>query len=288
VRVAFATCSLLPDGFEDDRATARLLGADFCVWDDPAVEWDRYDRVVLRSVFDYQHRVDLFLEWCRSVGPRRLRNSPDLVEFNADKRYLSTLGLPIVPTTFLAPGEALPDQDGEFVIKPHVSAGARDTGRFSVATRAEACALVDRIHARGSIALVQPYLSDVDARGETSLVVFGGRLSHVLRKRAVLRRDEVAPVAKEGPARGLGVAQAMLEEDLVLPGEANERERDLGERSLAVLSERFRVPLYLRVDLARGDDAEPVVMELEAIEPALYLASDPSAAERFATAVRAS
>ena len=119
------------------------------------------------------------------------------------------------------------------------SAGARDTGCFSLATHEAPRALIERIRARGGVALVQPYLSSIDRRGETALVYFGGELSYVLRKRALLYPDEVAPMAREGLGFQLGVAQAMFEEDLVVPGEADPAERELAERVLAELTDRF-------------------------------------------------
>jgi hypothetical protein len=287
MRVAFATCSQLPDGWTDDLEAAALLEADFCVWDDPAVDWRRYDRVVVRSVFDYQHRVEEFLDWSRQIGASRLRNSPELVAFNADKRYLAELSLPTIPTMFVAPGDPLPALRGEVVVKPHVSAGARDTGRFGPAAHDGAIALLERIRSRGCVALVQPYLAEIDRLGETALVFFAGRLSHVLRKRAVLRADEVAPPAREGAAGELGVAAAMLEEDLVVAGEADAAQIELAQRALGELRERFGTPLFLRVDLVDDGFGAPVVMELEAIDPVLYMASCPGAAASFAAAVAA-
>jgi glutathione synthase/RimK-type ligase-like ATP-grasp enzyme len=243
---------------------------------------------VLRSVFTYQHHVDEFLAWCRAVGSERLRNSPDLVTFSADKLYLSELSAPTIPTAFVAPGDPLPELRGEIVVKPNVSSGARDTGRFTPATHDDAVSLIEQINARGRVALVQPYMSSVDGAGETALVFFGGELSHVLRKRAVLRPDEIAPIAREGFARQLGVAQAMLEEDLVAPAEASPAELALAEGVVAEVAERFGTPLFLRVDLVRDGRDAPVLIEIEAIDPLLYLGSSPGAAERFVAAVRAS
>jgi hypothetical protein len=288
MRVAFATCSLVPDGWPDDRETAALLGAEFRSWDDATVGWDCYDRVILRSVFTYQHRTDEFLEWCRAIGAKRLRNLPELVTFSADKRYLSELSVPTIPTAFIRPDDPLPTLEGEVVVKPNISAGARDTGRFRPAVHGEATALIDRIRARGAVAMVQPYMSSVDRRGETAFVFFAGELSHVLRKRAVLRPDEVAPVAHRGFARELGVAQAMLEADLVALGHAESAEHALAERVLAEVVERFETPLFLRVDLVRDTSDAPILIEIEAIDPLLYLAASPGAAHRFAAAVRAS
>jgi glutathione synthase/RimK-type ligase-like ATP-grasp enzyme len=274
----------MAEGSDDDCEAAELLGADFCVWDDETVDWNAYDRVVLRSVWDYSRRALEFLGWCRSVGPARLRNRPELVAFSADKRYLTQLSVPSVPTRFVSPGEAAPVFDGEVVVKPNVSAGARDTGRFGPAKHAEALALIDRIQASGRVALVQPYLPAVDVRGETAVVFIGGELSHVLHKRAVLGPDEIAPVA----GNELAVAAAMLRDDLVRAGSADAAQRALAIALHAEISDRFESPLYLRIDLIDGPDGVPLVLELEAIEPSLYLTVSPGASERLARAVRVS
>jgi hypothetical protein len=288
MRVAFATCSLVPDGWPDDYEAASLLNADFQSWDGPDVDWNRYDRVVLRSVFTYQHRVEAFLAWCRAIGPERLRNVPDLAAFNADKRYLAELSVPSIPTTFVGANDPLPELRGEVVVKPNVSAGARDTGRFTPATHREAFALIDRIREDGRVALVQPYMSSVDTAGELAFVFFGDRLSHVLRKRPVLRPDEVAPIAREGFPRELGVAQAMLDDNLVLAGKAAPAEHALAERVFAEVADTFGTPLFLRVDLVRDPTDAPILIEIEAIDPLFYFALAPGASARFAAAVRAS
>jgi hypothetical protein len=283
VRVAFATCSELPEGSPDDAQAAAALGADAAVWDDPAVDWDAYDRVILRSTWDYTFGVDAFVEWCHAVGRERLRNDADVVAFNADKRYLGELSCPSVPTVFLAPGEPLPAWDGEIVVKPNVSAGARNTGRFGAAVAEDARALVARIHASGRTALVQPYLRSVDSRGEMALVFIAGELSHELHKRPVLAPDEVAPVIA-GP---LAVARAMLDENLVVSRAAADDERAMARAIIDEVSERFGVPLYARVDMVREDGGRPLLLELELIEPRLYFEQAPGAAGRFAAAVLA-
>lgn len=282
--IAFATSRALPGGWEDDRGAARLAGAEFAVWDDPAVDWEAYERVVIRSAWDYSRRVEEFLAWCAAVGPGRLRNVPELVAFDADKRYLGELRARTAPTTFVAPGDPLPELRGEVVVKPNVSAGARDTGRFGPATHADALALIERIRASGRVAIVQAYLADVDRRGETALVFIAGELSHVLRKRPVLRGEGVAPLGEDEH----GPAAAMLEDDLVRPGTAEPAQREFAEAVVAEVAERFGTPLYLRVDVAHDDHGLPLLMELEAIEPCLYLDLVPGAAERFARAVLAS
>jgi glutathione synthase/RimK-type ligase-like ATP-grasp enzyme len=281
MRIAFATSRELPGGWDDDLEAARLAGAEFVVWDDPEVDWEAFDRVVIRSVWDYSHRVEEFLAWCAAVGPERLRNSPELIAFDADKRYLGELRARTAPTTFIGPGDPLPELRGEVVVKPNVSAGARDTGRFGPDGHADALALIERIRASGRVALVQAYLADVDRRGETALVYIAGELSHVLHKRAVLRGEGEAPLA-DGP---LAPAAAMFEDDLIVPGTAEPAQLEFAAAVIAEVSERFGTPLYARVDVAHDDDGLPVLMELEAIEPCLYFDHVPGAAARFARAI---
>jgi hypothetical protein len=112
----------------------RCSGAEMHPWDDPSLRWERFDRVVVRSVYDYAQHLDRFLGWCDSVGEQRLRNTPELVRFNADKRYLAELRSPTVPTVYVSPGDPPPPLKGEVVVKPNISAAARDTGRFGPAT----------------------------------------------------------------------------------------------------------------------------------------------------------
>jgi hypothetical protein len=123
MKIAFATSGELPGGWDDDQEAARLAGAEFVVWDDPT--------------------------WSAAVGPERLLNPPDLVAFDADKRYLGELRARTAPTTFVGPGDPLPELSGEVVVKPNVSAGGRRTGRFGPATHGEATALIEPIRASG-------------------------------------------------------------------------------------------------------------------------------------------
>lgn len=130
---------------------------------------------------------------------------------------------------------------------------------------------------------MQPYLRSVDEHGETALVFIGGQLSHELHKRPVLAPDEVAPSTRDR----LAVAKAMLDADLVVAQSAHEDERALARAIIAEISERFGTPLYARVDLVRGDGGQPVLLELELIEPRLYFAQASGASERFVAAVLA-
>jgi glutathione synthase/RimK-type ligase-like ATP-grasp enzyme len=284
VRVAFATCWAFPDGAEEDRPAAALLGADFVRWDDPDIDWTVYDRVVIRSTWDYTFHLGAFLSWARGVGAGRLRNTPQLVAFNCDKRYLAELSCRTVPTLYVGPGDRLPQLTGEVVVKPNVSAGARDTGRFSEISHAGALALIEQIRASGRTALVQPHVPSVASEGETALIFIGGEPSHAARKKPILAPDEVAPTIEDG----LRVAKAMLDDDLVEAAQATVAQMQMARGLLDEISGRFGMPLYARVDVVNDAGGEPMLLELEVVEPRLFLDLAPGAAERLAAAVAAS
>lgn len=291
MRVAIATCDVVPDQFDDDGLVAEALArrgieTGFVSWDAAGVDWAEFELVVVRSTWDYTARLDEFREWAAGIGGR-LRNRPELIRWNSDKRYLGELaaaGLAVVPTRFVVPGEPTPELEGEVVVKPAVSAGGRDTGRFGPDAHGEARKLAARLAAAGRIAMVQPYLGAVDTLGETALVFVAGELTHALRKRAVLRPDEVAPVRDDA----LGAAEAMYDPDLVRASDATAAERDLAAAIVGFVAERFgEPPLYARVDLVPGPGGDPVLMELEVVEPCLYLHESPPTAERLAEAIAA-
>lgn len=269
-RVALATCAALPAGDEDAAALGealRALGveAEPAVWDAADVDWRAFDLVVVRSAWDYAERRDAFLAWAASVP--RICNPLPALAWSADKeRYLPELaaaGVPIVPSRFLRPGEPVELPAAPFVVKPAVSAGGRSSARFDGgAEHADAAALVARLHAEGRTAIVQP---DLGCAGEIALVYLGGAYSHALRRRVRLPGADAAP------------ARLYLDEELA-PGEPTPAQRAIADAAVA------RAPtelLYARVDLL-GD----AVLELEAVEPSLYLAFGERAAERLATAIR--
>ena len=284
-----ATCAALPDGWPDDRLLAAALrkrGAEvrFGVWDDPGFDWSGFESVLIRSTWDYTLDRDRFLAWAWSLEGR-LDNPPAIVEWNSDKHYLADLaaaGIAAVPTVYVKPGEAGPELAGEVVVKPAVSAGARDTGRFSPAAHGQARKLIGRLQSEGRTAMVQPYLSSVEGDGETAIVFIAGTESHALRKDVVLGPDEEAPLADHE----LRAAEAMFREELVVAATAGDAERELAAAVLETLGSRFGAPpLYARVDMLFAAGGEPVLLELEAVEPSLYFEQAPGSAERFADSV---
>jgi glutathione synthase/RimK-type ligase-like ATP-grasp enzyme len=283
-RVALVTCAELRDLEPDDRLLLapladRRLRPDIVVWDDPAVDWAGYDLVVLRNPWDYVDRRDAFVAWAATVP--RLVNPADVVAWNTDKRYLAELaaaGLPVVPTTFVAPGDTWAEPGaGEFVIKPLVGAGSRDSGRYDLGRPDErrlAAAHVDRLRAAGRTVMVQPYLAAVDTYGETALVFVGGAYSHAVRKGPMLT----------GPDSG---DAGLYRPEHIIPRTPTAAEHDVARRVLAAVpGGAARLP-YARVDLIPGPDGAPLLVELEVTEPSLFLGTADGAPERFADAVAA-
>ncbi|WP_433450119.1 ATP-grasp domain-containing protein [Streptomyces sp. CA-142005] len=245
-------------------------------WDDPDADWGGYDLVVIRSTWDYSWRAAEFGAWVDRVGVlTRLANPAPVVRWNTDKRYLGELaavGVPTVPTRYIAPGEPadLPD-DHEYVIKPTSGAGARFAARYTPDRHETAVRQLARMHAEGFTAMVQPYVRRIDVSGERALQFFGGRLLHASRKGAVL--------APGTPYDAEKVAHPGLERWRPTDAEVAVAEKALG--SVPGGSEL----LYARVDLVDGEDGEPRLMELELVEPNLFLWLHPGSLERVVEAI---
>ncbi len=289
MRIAVASFSGVPPQFRDDERLAEALrerGAEAAVesWDDGDVDWRAFDLVVVRSTWNYARHRDEFLAWAEGIG-ERLHNSPALIRWNSDKRYLGDLaaaGHRVVETRYVAPGEDPPALEGEVVVKPNVSAAGRDTGRFGPAAHGAARELIAAIQASGRTAMVQPYQPAVDEVGETAVVVVDGEPAHSLIKRAVLRPDEVAPVRDDE----VGAAEIMYDPGLVTAAEPDPTALEHARGLVAQIAERFAyLPLYARVDTIPGADGERVLLELELIEPNFYLDQVPATTARVADAV---
>lgn len=287
LRVAIATCAEVPELDEDGPFLLRALAdrdvqARPEVWDDPAVSWDAFDAVVLRSTWDYPSKWQAFLSWIDDVARRtRLMNSAAVVRWNVDKRYLRILteaGLPVVPTCWLEqgaptgiPASAWNGRD-ELVVKPAISAGSKDTGRFTKAELPTIERLVASILDTGRPVMLQPYMRSVDEHGETALLYFRGRYSHAIRKGPLL-------------AVGDGLEAGLFRQEVIDPRTASADERTIGEQVLETLPFARETLTYARVDLVRDDDGAPRVIEVELIEPSMFLQHGDDAAGRFADAI---
>jgi glutathione synthase/RimK-type ligase-like ATP-grasp enzyme len=275
--VALATCAEVPDLDEDGPALAAALRehgieARAGVWDDPAVGWDAFELVVLRSTWDYAERRAEFLRWIDRLP--RVLNASEVVRWNTDKRYLDELagaGLPVVPTRFLEPGDPLEAPAERFVVKPAISAGARNTASYEAHELELARRHLAALHTAGLAVMVQPYIEAVDVVGEAALIWLGGEYSHAVTKSALLQR---------GQAPG---TELYLEETIAART-ASPAERDVGARVLAALPFDPAALLYARIDLLPTREG-PVVLEVELTEPSLFLGYEAGAAERLAAAI---
>jgi hypothetical protein len=291
VHIAFATTT--PEVLGDDDVDRPLhessfaragLELDHCVWWDPDVQWGRYDLVVIRSPWDYVPRLGEYRRWLSSMDAiGTLRNPAALVQWNIDKRYLlelDSVGVPVIPTRICAAPEELirciRAGDGEVVVKPVVSAGSADTGRFASGDP-KAVELGGRILRSGVPVMVQPAVPSVSTEGEVSAVLFRGELSHAFRKGPML-------------ALGGGSLDGYSGLDAVgLTGEQVQVVRITVDAISRIAARRLGVatpPLYARVDMVRTGDGRDVVLEVEVNEPSFFLPTDPGAADRFAAAVR--
>ncbi|WP_256638148.1 ATP-grasp domain-containing protein [Streptomyces murinus] len=255
--------------------------ADAPYWDDPEIDWSAYDLVVVRSTWDYSWRAAEFTAWLERVArATRIANPAEVIRWNLDKRYLGELaaaGVPTVPTSYLAPGEdgapVLPT-DHDYVIKPTSGAGARFAARYTPAEHETAVRHLARMHAEGFTAMVQPYLQGIDVTGERALQFFGGRLLHASRKGAVLSPGTPYDADK------------VAHPDLT-PWQPTDAELAVAEKALAAVPGSAAPLLYARVDLADGPDGTPRLMELELVEPNLFLFLHPDSLPRTAAAILA-
>jgi glutathione synthase/RimK-type ligase-like ATP-grasp enzyme len=231
--------------------------------------------VLLRSTWNYTECPAEFLHWCERVAAAtRLLNPPAIVRWNTDKRYLSDLaskGVPVIPAHFLAPGDdpASFPAHAEFVVKPCIGAGSRDTQRYTAPNRQAAITHAKRLLDAGRHVLVQPYLEAVDTAGETALLFFAGRFSHAIRKGPLLQRDGAATAALFAP-------------EAITPRAPSSAEIEVAHRALAAIP--GGAPLYARVDLLPSADG-PQLLELELTEPSLFFDHAPGSAERFVAAI---
>ncbi len=284
MRIALVTYSKLPSLSEDDRLvlgplSARGLRAEAAAWDDPAVKWRRYDALIIRSTWNYHTRPDAFRAWIdriESLG-RPVWNPPAILRWNADKSYLRDLAaanVDVVPTMWIARGAApalsdVLDDAGwrTAVVKPAVSASAYETWRVDrhALTSGDESRFA-RLSGSGEV-MVQPFLTELARDGEWSQMFIGGEFSH-----AVLKRPRTGDFRVQHEHGGSA-------EPATPPAQAVATARAILVRAPAAW-------LYARVDGVEIG-GKFVLVELEMLEPALFLGAQRQAAERFADAIAA-
>jgi glutathione synthase/RimK-type ligase-like ATP-grasp enzyme len=262
VKIALATCAKLPEPDVDEELLVaalrqRHLEVRLAAWDRPEDAIAAGEVCIVRSTWNYYRDVDAFLAWVGRTP--RILNSAQVIRWNAKKTYLRELeaaGIPIVPTAWDHP-RTLPWET--VVIKPVVSAGSFATRRFTRAEEAEARQFLAEA---GREMMVQQWMPAVDSAGERSLVwIRGAGVTHAIRK---------SPRFADGQESVTSVPVA-------------DDERAFADRVVARVDGHEGL-LYARIDMIRDGDTLRL-MELELIEPSLFLKQHPPALERFANAI---
>lgn len=248
-----------------------------CVpWRDRSVDWNLFDAVYICTPWDYPEDPELFMQVLEAIdaSSATLVNPLSLVQWTLAKTYLRDLaenGAAIVPSLWfddfdeaLVPGWFETLHTDSVVIKPVVGANAQDT--FVLTSPVDA-GLVDELQRRFSERgfFVQPFMTNVLSEGEYSLFFFDGVYSH-----AILKTPE------RGDFRTQEEHGADIRSIAATPEQVA-----AAEEILALVEPR---PVYVRVDLMRDDNDSYLLMELELIEPSLYLRTDPGSPGRFARA----
>ncbi|MFZ2030236.1 MAG: hypothetical protein WAU68_08010 [Vitreimonas sp.] len=249
----------------------RGIAFDTVFWDEPDLPSRGFDLAIIRTCWDYHERPEQFVETLEAHERAGLRvfNAPSVVKWNARKTYLKELGPSAIQTLWTDKADAATIAQAfdaldaaEIVVKPQVGAGSRDTVRL----KRNAWSDADLIDGPKSAAMIQPFLRAIETEGEWSLFWFGGVYSHAIRK---------------APARGDWRAN--------IPGETHfVAETPSPDVMDAAESARARAPkdlLYVRIDLVLGDDEHWRVIEIEAIEPYLFLDFAPEGARVFVDAI---
>ncbi len=254
------------------------IDAEVVVWSDPEADWTTYDLVVANGTWDYVHHPQAFVRWTERVGEQLgvpMVNTPAMLRWNLDKRYLRDLalaGVPVVPTTWVEPSDdpaSVQLPAGEIVVKPAVSGGGFSTARYRPDEHGAARDHVAVLGAGGRTAMAQPYQPAVDREGETGLVFLGGAFSHALSKAPMIRR-------------GAGPRQSLVENQVVTASTASPDQLALGRRALAAAEAVHGPTAYARVDMVHAEDGSPVLLELELLDPVLFLVTSPESAATFA------
>ncbi|MBL6810911.1 MAG: hypothetical protein ISQ59_01605 [SAR86 cluster bacterium] len=262
---------LLKSAFE-----AQGLKVDITYWDNPTYEWQDTKSVLFRTIWDYFERFDEFWEWLEQVKTKtRLINSYELIKWNIDKHYLkdiSSWGIETVPTYFADKGcnmklheIAKRNQWKDLVIKPAISASAFKTYKI-LANEIQANEKLFNNLVQERNMLVQPYFETITQLGEASLMVFDGKFTHAILKKA-----------QPGDFRVQDDFGGTVHNYIPTKAEINFAEK--------VFETCKTKPVYGRVDIVWDNDKNFYLSELEIIEPELWIRNYPKCAEKIAEAV---
>lgn len=277
-RICFLSMDDLAGYVSDDELAVPHLAelgilTDILSWRQTAIDWGKFDAVIIRTPWDYQKYPQEFIAALEDIESRTTLHNPlKIVRWNLDKTYLRDLagkGVRIVPTMWRqhyddASFTRWLDElsTDEVIIKPTVSATAAFTYRLREFDASLASIFGEREF------LVQPFVPSILDEGEYSLFYFNGEYSHAIVKRP---KPEDFRVQEEHGG-------------IITEIDAGTEMRAAAADVLEHFDEDL---LYARVDLVRHDDGKFALMELELIEPSLYLRMNADAPARFAAAIAA-
>ena len=262
---------LLKSAFE-----AQGLKVDITYWDNPSYEWQKTRSILFRTIWDYFERFDEFWEWVEQVKTKTtLINSYELIKWNIDKHYLRDLknnDIQVVPTYFADKGNNISLQEianlndwKHIVIKPAISASAFNTYKITNDEIEQKEQLFHELLQTHDM-LVQPFFPTISELGEASLMVFGGKFTHAILKKA-----------KAGDFR--------VQDDFggtVHDYNPTQEEIKFAEK---VFQSCTSLPIYGRVDIVWDSNKHIYLSELEIIEPELWIRNRPESANKIAEAV---
>ncbi|HEX9253264.1 MAG TPA: hypothetical protein VF870_13545 [Ignavibacteriaceae bacterium] len=244
-------------------------------WRSESVNWNDYDAVIVRSTWDYQNNSEKFIKVLEKINNvSHLENNLELMKWNMNKNYLFDLeqkGVKIVDTiweksfnSILAHQYFDKLNSEEIIIKPNISANADNTFRLSKENFNEHIPELEKIFASREF-MVQPFLKNIIGEGEYSLFYFGGKFSHSVLKKP---KEKDFRVQEE---HGGDIQPFAVSSEIIAIAES-------------IIKKLFTIPLYGRVDLVRTNKKEFALIELELIEPSLYLNKDEQAPNKFVRA----
>ena len=282
MQIAFVTYGRVPGFTEDDKLLAQYLSQKNMVitpapWDDAAIDWQQFDAIILRSMWDYFERPEEFNQWLDKLEPLgdKVLNPLSVVKWNQNKNYFddfSKKGIGLPPYVICSQKnkdslKKIMEANGwrKAVVKPAISGGAYNTWITTTDTAAADEMRFAALLHTGEV-IVQAFVEEIVTKGELSLVFFNKKFSHAICKKA--RQGDFRVQTQFG-----GTAEAIQPDKAILI------------QATDLINSIAEPLLYARVDGVLIDNGRFLLMELELIEPSLSVSSHEKACENFYAAL---
>lgn len=278
MQVAFVTYHKFPDLYEDDQLIQQYLikrgihVTPVC-WDDATVNWQQFDYIILRSMWDYFERPIEFDNWLDKLAALNCKvlNPVSVVKWNQNKNYFddfSKKGI-LLPAYIICKQkehhslkQILQNNNwSKAVVKPAISGGAYNTWTINIETVENDEIRFTELLKQGDV-IVQKFVEEIITKGELSLIYFNKKFSHAICKNA-----------KQGDFRvqlQFGGTNTVIQPDA-----------SILEQAADLLNSIPETLLYARVDGVISNDGKFLLMELELIEPVLFVTTNEAACQNF-------